>query len=196
MELDIMEREHLTPSELFITQILLHNQLDGDPELLGKYVQIPESDRDDFREILLSLQRKGCILKSFKIPEKGAKLNPHDIEFNKNFVNRIFRMSMELGRELFDAYPDFAMIQGSWVSIKTISKKFNSPEDASIAYARAIRNDPNLHKEILEIIKWANENGLINFTLASFIVDRRWEALRKLKNGEVGNVNFNNVTML
>ena len=66
----ILNKYHLNPNELFVIRILTLAQ-EEDDSYLYKYFTIPEEDRGDFREILVSLQNKGIILKSYKIPAKG-----------------------------------------------------------------------------------------------------------------------------
>ena len=49
----------------------------------------------------------------------------------------------------------------------------------------------------MELLDWAKNNTqFIQFSLASFVIDRRWNELKALKNGEIANVNFNAVKMI
>lgn len=195
-DLGIMQKYNLSPNELFIIRILLLAQ-EEDDSYLCQYFLLPEETRGDLREVLLNLQVKGIVLKSYKIPAKGANFNPMNIEFNKNFVKGFFRCSFEIGVELFEAYPMFGNIQGSLVPLRGVSKKFSSPEDCYRAYGKAINWNPETHREILELLEWAKENtNFIQFSLASFVIDRRWLELKALRDGELTNVNYNTVKML
>jgi hypothetical protein len=49
----------------------------------------------------------------------------------------------------------------------------------------------------LELVNWGKENNLINYTLASFLIDRKWEELQAMKDGNNGsNINYNAVKLL
>ena len=82
-ELALIEKYEITPTEMFVTRLLLLAQeSDEEKEYLVKYLSIPEDVRGDFRNILISLQNKGIILKSYNIPNKGESLDIYEIEFN------------------------------------------------------------------------------------------------------------------
>ena len=196
-QLNILKQEHITPNELFIIRALRLAQEERNPTYIKEYLEIPEKIRGDFRQVLLKLQNRGIILKTgFKIPEPGENLDIYSIPFNMNFIKRLHKASYDMGQELFEVYPDFAIINGSMVGIKTVSKKYDSLEDAFIAYGKAVGYNPQKHKEVIELTKWGKENNLINCSLASFIIDRRWEALRKLKDGDGANVNYNSIKLI
>lgn len=191
----ILEKYRLTPTELFVLKTIL--LFDDDNSYLYRYLQI-DSNKKSFRDILLSLQNKGIILKSYKIPEKGEKFNPLDVEFNKNVIKTFWKASFEMGSELFETYPMFATINGAIVSIRSISKKFNTPEDAFRYYSKAINWNPEKHKEIIDLIKWEqnNEVHFINMSLSSFIIDRKWNELQALKDGKLANINYDTIKSL
>ena len=63
-EIAILEKYGLTPTELFVIKTILLLQEDYPENYLLRYLQMPEKDRGDFREILVSLQNKGIILKT------------------------------------------------------------------------------------------------------------------------------------
>ena len=195
-DMGILSKYHLNPNELFVIRILILAQ-EEDDSYLYKYLSIPEEDRGDFREILLELQRKGVILKSYRIRSKGEDFDPHGIDLNKNFLKFFHRESYEMGAELWTEYPDFCTINGDVVAIKSVSKKFNSKEDMFRMYGKLINWNPETHAKIMELLKWAKENTqFIQFTLASFVIDRRWDELEALRDGGLANVNFNAVKML
>lgn len=195
-DMGILTKYHLTPNELFIIRILMLAR-EEDDSYLFKYLSIPEDSRGDFRQELVNLQNKGIINKSYKIPPKGKNFNPNDIDFNKTFVRCFYKDSFEMGKELFEMYPMFGNIQGCVTSIRGVSKKFDSLEDFYRAYGKAIKWNPETHQEILDLIKWAKDNTqFIQFSLASFVVDRRWEELKALKDGDLANVNYNAIRML
>lgn len=192
---NILLSEYLTPTELYIIRIILAAQEDGDYSYLKTYLQIPEEHREDLHGIFVSLQRKAVLLQHVRIPKKGEKFQISDIQFNKGLVKRLHKASFDMGRELFEVYPQFCSINGTMVQINTVSKKFNSLEDAFAAYGKAIRNNPEEHNKIIELVKWAKENNIINCSLASFIIDRRWTALESLKDGDAG-VNYDAIKLI
>lgn len=196
-EISFLERYNLTPDELFILRLILIAVSDGDKELLVRYCKIPTNERLSLSTILKSLQDKGVILKSYKIPSKGETLSLSDIEFNKNFIKNLHKSSFELGKDLFEHYPQFAQIGQNMVPIRSVSKKYDSLEDAYRAYGKAIGWSPEVHKEIIDLIEWAKENTtVINTTLCNFIIDQKWNDLKALREGDLVNVNFNTVKLI
>ena len=81
-ELTLMEQYNLDPSELFIIKTILLAQ-DGEYEYLRRYVSVLNGS---FRTFLKSLQDKGIITQSYKIPKEGNQFIPEDVQFNKNFL--------------------------------------------------------------------------------------------------------------
>lgn len=192
----LQDKYKINADELLFISIILLIQ-DGDKsEFINNYLKLSGDSRGSIIDLITSLQHKGIITKEYKIPKKGEKFIPEDITFNKNFVKNFFKASFDLGISLWESYPLFATIQGSTVGIRSISKKYNSPEDAYRAYAKAIKYKPDIHEHILELLEWGKENNLINYTLASFIVDRRWEELEAFKNGDLANINFEAVKLI
>ena len=99
-ELVLIEKYEITPTEMFVARlILLAQESDEEQQYLAKFLSIPENVRGDFRDILLSLQNKGIILKSCNIPKKGETLDIYELEFNKNFLKNFYRASGDMGEE-------------------------------------------------------------------------------------------------
>lgn len=194
-QLVILEKYNLTPNEFFTLELLLMTQDDYPIEYLVRYVRL---HKQVFRDTLKSLQDKGVILKSYKIPKEGEKFNPLDVDINKNVTKTFWKASFELGAELFETYPMFANINGSLVSIRSISKRFNTPEDAFRYYGKVINWNPEKHKEIIDLIKWEQENEIhfINMSLSSFIIDQKWNELKALKDGKLVNINYDTIRSL
>jgi hypothetical protein len=197
-EINIMEKYSLSPTELFVIKTILLLQEGYEENYLIRFLNIPEKDRGDFRDILVSLQNKGIILKSYTIPMKGREFDPEEIQINKAFFKTIYRSSFELGKELFETYPMFTTINGSTVSLRGISKKFNSLEDFYRFYAKTIKHNPELHNHIIELINWEKDNniGFINMSLAAFVIENKWNELEALRDGKIANVNFNTIKSL
>lgn len=194
-EASILTKYNLNPNELYVIKCLLFMQED-ESKYLQSYLQLPESTRGNFRDILLSLQNKHLILSSFTIPSKGQSLDLSQIPFNKNFLKDYYRSSFELGKELFEAYPQFGEINGKVISLRGVASKFDSLEDAYRVYGKIIHYKEEVHKEIISLVNWAKNNNILNQSLASFIVNQGWIDLKAIKDGKVVNYNVNSIKLI
>jgi hypothetical protein len=196
-EVCLLDKYGLTPTELLIIRVLLILQNDNDEELFQKLIATLKHTQVSLREVLTKLQEKEVILKSYKVPKEGEKFNPFVIPINKNFIKNLYKCSFEIGKELFDNYPQFGNINGNLVPLRTVAKKFDSLEQAYFKYGKSIGFNPEKHEAIIELVKWARENNILNCSLASFIVNEGWHDLEALKNGKDGaNINYDAVRIL
>lgn len=196
-QLVLMEKYKITSDELlFLTVLLLLQDGEDDYTFISHYLSLPIDCRNGIRETLISLQNKEVITKAYKIPEKGQKFIPEDVTINKNFVKNFYRCSFDMGKELFEAYPMFGIINGDPVGIRSVSKKFDSLEDFYRYYGKTISWKPETHEHIIELVNWAKERNLLVTTLANFVIDHKWEELEALRNGEIANIDFNAVKQL
>lgn len=184
-DLCLMERYKLEPTELFVIKIILLAKEEGEYEWLQRFAQIQK-----LRPIIESLREKGIILKSYKLPKEGSQLIVEDIQINQNFQKQFFRASFEMGEELFYTYPQSCTVQGQVFNLRTVSKHFDSLEQAFQKYAKSIKNNPEIHQEIINNIKWGIENGYNFTTLDRFIIDRGGEALKAFREGDSVNINL------
>ena len=191
-ELILMKEYKIDPNELYTIKVILFAQ-DGIYEYLQKYAETLEGK---LRLLLITLQSKGIILKSYKLPKEGTPFIPEEVQFNQNFLKKFYRSAYEMGEELFDNYPQFTTVQGAVYNLRRVSKKFNDLEDAFAKYAKVIKNSPEKHQEIIELIAWGIDNGYNFTTLDDFICDRGWLALEAFKNGEGINVNTEAIKMI
>ena len=188
------EKYGINPSELLLLEMILLAQEDEDIELVQLYFKSRICARGSVREMLQSLQDAGVILKTYKVPEKGQKLDIHIIPINKNLIRDFYKSSFEMGKELFDNYPISAVVNGLEYKLRRISKKFDSLEDAFRAYGKAIRWKPEAHEKVIELIKAGKENNYQFTNLGDFIVDRDWLNMEAIsKDGVMMN---SNTTML
>ncbi len=197
-DISFQEKYQITPNELFVLKILLLLQEDEqDIEYFQRFIQISDNKKD-FRNILKSLQDKGLILKTYKIPEIGSPFSPYDIPINKVLVKNMHKASFDLGQELFDVYPRYGLINGGMVPLHGVSKRFGSREDFYRFYSKIINWNPETHKKIIDLIKWEQSNniGFLNMTILSFVIDHRWELLQDIKEGKLNNVTFNVIESL
>lgn len=196
-QLLLMEKYGLTAEELLVIDLLFRASIEeGHSELLVKYFTM-SIERSELRDLLESLQNKGIIVKSYKIPAKGTKFDPEAVEFNKNFLNNYRKFSGELGIEFFNEFPSIAIIGGTEAPLKNYAKKFNSEEDFFYHYGKSIGWKQSKHQEILELIKWGKDNGckLLNMNIADFVISKMWNSVAELKNGD-GMMQFDTVTVL
>ena len=195
-EICIIDKYGLTPNELLVIRVLLILQDDRQEELFHNLLIALKHTDLSFRDILVQLQNKGIILKSFKIPVQGTSFDPYSIPINKNFIKNLYRSSFEMGKELFEAYPQFGSINGSVIPLRGVSKKFDSLEQAYFKYGKSISFNPEKHKYIIELVEWAKDNNILNCSLASFIVNNGWCDLEALKNGDIANINYDAIKMI
>lgn len=191
-ELILMRDYKLNPNELFTIKVILLAQ-DGEYEYLKQYAEILNGN---LRLLLENLQTKGIILKSYRIPPVGTTFVPEAIQFNQNFLKKYYRSAFEMGEELFYTYPQSCTVQGQVFNLRTVSKHFDSLEQAFQKYAKSIKNNPELHQQIIDDIKWGIENRYNFTTLDRFIIDRGWEALSAIRNGEGTNINLESIQLI
>ena len=191
-ELILMRDYKIRPDALYAIKVILLAQ-DGEYDYLRDYVQVLEGQ---FRKLLEYIQEKGIILKSYKIPKEGTSFIPEDVQFNQNFLKKYYRSAYEMGEELFYTYPQSCVVNNQVFNLRSVSHKFDSLEDAFAKYAKQIKNNPELHEEIIANIKWGIENGYNFTTLDRFIVDRAYEALKAFKEGNNINYNLESTTLL
>lgn len=196
-QLVLMEKYRITSDELlFLTVLLLLQDGEGDYTFISQYLSLPTDCRNGIRESLISLQNKEIITKAYKVPNVGEKFVPEDVTINKNFVKNFYRCSFDMGKELFEVYPMFGIINGEPVGIRSVSKKFDSLEDFYRYYGKTISWKPEKHEYIMELVKWAKEKNFLVTTLANFVIDHKWEELEALRSGEIANIDFNAVKQL
>ena len=149
---------NLTADELLLVYLtFLAQEEEGHPEFFAKWFSNGGQSR--LKSLFESLKEKGIIHKDYN----PKSYNPDDIEFNKNFLKGWIKGSGKLGKELFEEYPAFIPINGKLASLRNISKKFMSLDDFFFHYSSTIKHNPETHKEIMEILKWAKEHNHINF---------------------------------
>lgn len=195
-EIALLEKYKLSSTELFFIRVLLIFQDENNEIIFANYIKTLKLAGINLRNVMQSLQDKGIILKSYQIPKEGMEFNPYKIEINKNFIKTLYKCSFELGKELFEHYPQFNTINGQMVSLRGVSKHFDSLEDAYCKYGRYIKWNPEVHKEIIELVDWAKEHNLICQSLSSFIINNAWLDLQSMKEGDTMNINYDTIREL
>ena len=172
-----MSTYKLTADELLLIYLtfLARDEEGGHNEFLHKWFTGGGSER--LRSLFNSLKEKGFIHKSYET----TSYEPNEIEFNKTFIKSWTKNSLEMGQELLSAYPISIIINGQNMMLKDVSKRFASLDDFFFFYGTQIGHNPEKHKEVMEILNWAKENGYINFGILSFVISHQWENLKKLR---------------
>ena len=195
-EISILSKYKITPNELTFIKTLLILQDEENEDLFKDYIESLYVCNVKLREILISLQKKEIILKSYKIPSEGESFDPYSILFNKNFIKSLYKSSFELGKELFEIYPQMTVINGSLVTLRGVSKHFDSLEACYFRYGKAIGWNQERHEKVLDLIKWAKERDIIKQSLSSFVINNSWLDLEAIRNGDSGNYNFDTIKAL
>lgn len=195
-EIILLDKYNITPTELLVIRILLIFQDENNEELLHNLISTLKKVGIQFREVLLHLQEKGIILKSYQIPKEGQTFDPYLISINKNFIKNLYKCSFELGKELFEEYPQFGVINGNQFPLRTVAKHFDSLEQCYFKYGRAIGWDPEKHNKVIELVNWSKDNNILNMSLSSFVINNSWLDLEAMKDGSVGNFNYNTIREL
>lgn len=188
------EKYGINPSELLLLEIILIAQEDDEPEIVREYFSSRVCARGFTTELLVGLRDAGVINKTYKIPEMGSVFNPLDVPLNKTIVKDFYKCSFDLGRELWETYPLFGIVNNTQVGLRGVSKKFDTIEDFYRFYGRTIRWKPEVHNQIIELVKWAKEHNILCTTIANFVIDHKWEELKALK--EEGGVNYDSMRLL
>ena len=193
-QLVFCEKYKIDANQLLLLEIILIAQEGDDAELVQLYFQ--SEAKGSLLEQLIRLQEVGVILKSYKLPKKGERLDLFSIPINRNLVKDFYKCSFELGKELFEEYPQFGFINGNPVGIRSVSKKFDSLEDFYRFYGKTIRWKQETHDHIMELVKWARENNILYVSLCNFVIDHRWDELEALRNGDLANTNFDAIKVV
>lgn len=196
-QLIFCEKYSICPNELLLLEIILIAQEGDDPELVKKYFMSSPCARGSVKDNLVHMLNKGIINKSYKLPNVGEQLDLNIIPLNKNIIKDFYKASYDIGKELFENYPMFTTINGCTVSLRGISKKFDSLEDFYRFYGKTIRWKPDMHKHIMELLQWAKDNtNFINMSIANFVIEHKWEEIEALQKGDIANVDFNAIRQL
>lgn len=195
-EISILSKYRITPNELTFIKTLLILQDEENEDLFKDYIESLYVCNVKLREVLISLQKKEIILKSYKIPSEGESFDPYSIPFNKNFIKNLYKSSFELGKELFEIYPQMTVINGSLVTLRGVSKHFDSLEACYFRYGKTIGWNQERHEKVLDLIKWAKERDIIKQSLSSFVINNSWLDLEAIRNGDSGNYNFDTIKAL
>lgn len=194
-EISLLSKYRITPNELMIIRTLLLLQDEGNEELFQNYIELLHNCNINLRSVFLCLQEKGIILKTgFKIPNEGEAFDPYSVPFNKSFTKTLYKCSFELGKELFEEYPQMTTINGAMVTLRGVSRHFDSLEDCYFRYGKAIKWNEERHKKIIELVKWGKEHDLIKQSLSSFVINHAWLDLEAIRDS--GSTNYDAIKIV
>ena len=188
-EIEFMIKYQLTADELFLIKLIFYAQ-EEHPEYLSMFFSQNQLGYEII-DLLHSLQDKGMINKSYKIPEKGSVFNPRDVELNKRALDSLLQHSQDMGMELFNEYPPFIIINGKTFSLRNIAKNYKSFDDFCWDYGKNIKFNQEKHNQILELVKYGKENNLINSGICDFIISHQWETIELLRDEGFGTFDTN-----
>ena len=69
-------------------------------------------------------------------------------------------------------------------------------EQAYFKYGKAIGFNPEKHKVIIELTKWAKDNNILNCSLSSYIINNGWLDLQAMKDGNTANFNVDAIKLI
>ena len=172
-----MSEFNLTADEVLLIWLTLYAQdEEKHPEFFERWWNDCRG-KEKLRDLFESLKEKSVIKKNYN----PSTYVPNDIEFNKHFLKKYYKISGELGKELFDNYEPFIQINGKMASLRNISKRFYSLEEFYFAYSSAIGHDPEKHKEVMEILQWARDNRLVKVGILEFIASHKWNEFKQMR---------------
>lgn len=98
-------------------------------------------------------------------------------EINPTFASRFELKVYPMPMELLDRYPArFRGSDGRWYIGIT-----SSAQEIAMDYLRAINNDPEEHKLVMEDLEWAKKNNGIVVGLKKFVLTRYWRVIREAR---------------
>lgn len=199
-ELSFMDEYKVTPNEIALIRAFLVYQDTGEKnELLTILRVLKESHmKTSSRDVLQMLMDKGIVLKSSKIPKEGKPFDPNDIHFSKQITKAIYTCDGKLGTELRSVYPAIIDVNGKQYDGHSIGKNFDSLETFDLFYQKCIKFDLDKHQEIIELVKWEQDNniGFLSMNIGNFVRDRVWERLALIKTGEMGGIMYDTMNLL
>lgn len=175
--LNIMSEYKLTADELLLVYLtfIAQSENGGNTNYFLRWYD--SCGKYNLKNLFESLKKKGVILKNYN----PSAYIPEEIEFNSNFLKKYFKLTGQLGQELYNAYPSYMYINGKIVSLKNISKIFRDLNELYFKYASIIKHNVNKHKEILDILEWAKSQDLVTVSLPEFIISCKWNEYKELR---------------
>lgn len=146
--------------------------------------------RVPLRELLHTLQDKGIILKSVKLPEPNSteSFSVNLIKFNKQIMKKYLRHSGEMFWELFWEYPESGFINGRLQSLRNLAGNgggWSNIDEAATFYGQRIQFNAQTHEMILDLIRRGKEQDLISMGLVKFLRGEEWRTLSQMLENQI-----------
>ena len=184
--LNIMTKHGLDCNEIMLLYLTFISQSEnGDTDQHKVYFEkwYNAGGNKILKQTFDSLKEKGIIIKNYC----PTSYIPDEIELNKTFVKSWFKLTGELGKELYDAYPSHMLVNGRNIFLKNHVKKFLNIEEVYFWYAKTIGHSIEYHKFILDTLAWAKEHNLIQFSIIEFIGSQKWHDLDNMRRNGIQN---------
>lgn len=200
-ELEIFEKFKLDANEWYLIRSLFLSKYEGLNNYLVHFVT-KSLPKGKMREMLKTLKDKNIVHKKYKIPNEGEPFLISDFEFHEPFLKKYFKTSNEMGREFFDAYPSYlVMDNGTHLPARNLASKvvFKEQNDFFIFYCKQIKYDVVKHDEIMEALKYAIEHDLVRSGIVEYVLSEKYEDhIKTMKDGSNSPFvrRFNNVRVI
>jgi len=188
-EMDVLCRWGLTADEwMFIKLLFVAKEPEGRPQLFMRYIN--ECTKTGVpRDMLTSLKNKKVLDAKYNIPKEGEATSIDDIKFSVTFEKQYFKISGEAGLEMFNAYPSHLyMTDGKMLPARNITKGgYFSSDDFFFAYCKAIKHSAQTHELVMQSLRFAKDNNLIQFGIIEYLASQKWnEHIQMMKDDKVG----------
>lgn len=199
-DVDFMLKYHLNPNQMFLLKLFLFEEYIH----LYKYMEmLNKTERKHLSSDILDLYEKGIIDSKWiqihsdypdqiKISDTlleevltcfGIESNIYE-NLQKEKLER-FKFIANFGEQFFDIYPTSVngYVLKACNPIEFEGKVYNGKSDIIKLYCEQINYDLNLHKEVIEKIKYDTSNGnlVCRITITKFVRDKLWESIRLIK---------------
>ena len=173
-DLQFCKELDLTPGQLMFVKMLVRDPTFDDP---GWKIQTYKLSKM-FEETTSGLtpdEISDLISRDIIIDHNEIGKTQYDYyEINPEYAHKFSLKVYPMPYELFDRYPDDFSVGGrKWIGRNA------SAEEISKDYLRAIANDPEEHKKVIEDLEWAKKNNGIVVGLRKFVTTHYWKVIRK-----------------
>lgn len=184
-DLEIMSRYKINANEFMLVKLLLLSQDHPDNDkYLDLYLKECHADGTLSREFINLLVDRRIIVKTSPVVKKTSGIFPEDFHFNEVFMKNFFKFSDQMGKEIWDLYPDYIIGSCRNFPAKNFSKRFKDLKELFLYYAKQIKNDPKKHEQVVESLKFAIKHELITSSIIDYLLSHQWDYHIKVMNGE------------
>lgn len=184
-DLEIMSRYKINANEFMLVKLLLLSQDHPDNDkYLDLYLKECHADGTLSREFINLLVDRRIIVKTSPVVKKTSGIFPEDFHFNEVFIKNFFKFSDQMGKEIWDLYPDYIIGSCRNFPAKNFSKRFKDLKELFLYYAKQIKNDPKKHEQVVESLKFAIKHELITSSIIDYLLSHQWDYHIKVMNGE------------